>query len=311
MSKKINMSIDPMTIQEGFDAFYVEKKANNNSENTLYYYESIMRRLSYFHPLDSPIESITDDVVKHYMIYLKESGISDRTVQTYIKGLRAVVYYFMKRGWLAHYQVSLPQATKKLKEIYTDDELRLLLKKPSVKKCGFEEYRNWVIVNYLVGTGQRRRSVINIKIEDIDLDNGIVKLTATKNNKETFLPLSGVLVNILKEYLRYRGGEAGDYLFCTDTGGKFTKDGFYIAIRRYNLSRGVQKTSVHLFRHTFATKWVRQNGDIVKLQHLLCHADLKTTQVYLDMTLDDLKDGFDEMNPLESLVRPTERIKLK
>lgn len=311
MSNKITMNTKPMTIKEGFNNFYTEKKANNYSESTLYYYESNIRKFSYFYSLNHDIEDLSEDIVTGYMLYLKAEKLADRTVQTYIKGLRAILYYFMNHGWVTPFKVTLPQATKKLKEIYTDDELKLLLRKPNLKKCGFEEYRNWVIVNYLLGSGQRRRSVINIKIEDIDLNNGIVKLTATKNNKETLLPLSHSLVLILKEYLHYRGGEAGDYLFCTNTGEQFTKNGFYIAIKRYNLSRGVQKTSIHLFRHTFATKWVRQNGDIVKLQHLLCHSDLKTTQVYLDMTLDDLKDGFDEMNPLDNMVNGNDRIKMK
>ncbi len=179
-----------------------------------------------------------------------------------------------------------------------------------MKKCSFAQYRNWVLVNYFIGTGQRENSVINIKIGDFDLDNGIVKLSATKNKKQTLLPLGDNLICILKDYLKIRGGGKNDYVFCTDRGEKMTSSCVISAIREYNRARGVNKTSIHLFRHTFATDWVRHNGDIVKLQHILCHEDLKTTQKYLNVTLNDLIEDYQEMNPLERMIESKKQIRV-
>ncbi|MFW6015547.1 MAG: tyrosine-type recombinase/integrase [bacterium] len=60
---------------------------------------------------------------------------------------------------------------------------------------------------------------------------------------------------VLQEYLLYRKGEADDYLFPTENSTNLKRSGLQSAIKRYNLSRGVNKTSMHLFRHTFAKKW--------------------------------------------------------
>ncbi|HZK61796.1 MAG TPA: site-specific integrase, partial [Anaerovoracaceae bacterium] len=72
--------------------------------------------------------------------------------------------------------------------------------------CGFTEYRNWVIVNYLLSTGQRRNTVINLKIKDYDPENGMMALRIVKNRKPTILPLSQTIVEILNNYLKFRKG---------------------------------------------------------------------------------------------------------
>lgn len=112
-----------------------------------------------------------------------------------------------------------------------------MLKKPDVKKCTFSEYRNWVMINYVLGTGQRLNTIRNIKICDIDLNNEEVVVTTMKNKKQKTLPLPHTLVLILKEYLRYRGGEPDGYLFCTQYGKQLTSSGLQSAIQNYNKKR--------------------------------------------------------------------------
>ena len=75
-------------------------------------------------------------------------------------------------------------------ETYTEDELQLLLKKPNIKKCKFMEYQCWVMTNFLFSTGVRQRSLMNIKIKDIDFDNKIVYVNVTKNRKPLIVPMN-------------------------------------------------------------------------------------------------------------------------
>ena len=70
--------------------------------------------------------------------------------------------------------------------------------------------------------------------------------------KQYILPISNGLKSVLQEYLRYRKGEPDDYLFVSVYGVPFTKDSMGEVLRHYNWSRGVEKTGIHLFRHTFA-----------------------------------------------------------
>ena len=99
-----------------------------------------------------------------------------------------------------------------MKENYTDDELMTLLKKPDAD-CKFCEYRNWVIVNFLLNSGCRAATVRNIQIQDVDLARKQIVLRHTKNGKVQVIPLCTAMVSILRGYMAVREGESSDYLF--------------------------------------------------------------------------------------------------
>ena len=170
--------------------------------------------------------------------------------------MRAFINFCIRLGYVEEFKVQLLTVEKKVKETYTDSELALLLKKPNIKKCSFVEYRNWAFINYLIATGNRVSTVINIKIEDIDFDNNTIILKKTKNKNQQIIPIANSLKTVLLEYLKYRKGMGEDYLFCSFTGGKLTREAIKRAINTYNRTRGVSKTSIHLFRHTFAKNWI-------------------------------------------------------
>lgn len=123
------------------------------------------------------------------------------------------------------------------KETYSDAELTALLKKPDIRKTTFAEYRDWVIINFLLNCGSRAATVRAIQIRDVDLDGGVVFYRHTKNRKAQVIPLCSPMIAILREYGRYRGGESTDYLFCTETGTQLTESGLRQSIARYNTQR--------------------------------------------------------------------------
>lgn len=86
-----------------------------------------------------------------------------------------------------------------VKETYTDEELTMLLKKPA-KNCDFTEYRNWVIVNFLMNSGCRAATIRNIQNRDVDMEARQVILRHNKNGKIQVIPLCSVMINILREY---------------------------------------------------------------------------------------------------------------
>ena len=82
-------------------------------------------------------------------------------------------------------------------------------------------------------------------------------------------------------------------MFCNQFGKQFATEGLQTAIVRYNHGRGVSKTSVHLFRHTFAKKWILSGGDIFRLQKLLGHSSLEIVKEYVNIFGADLKAQYD------------------
>lgn len=299
--KKITLSKSkPETIREAFREFIGSKKRSKCSPATIEFYETIPVILGKFKSLDSPITDLTEEFTDAYCLWLTERDTAEASVVTYVRNFRVFAYWCMSEGYIEQFKIKLPKSTETFKQIYTDDELKRLMVKPK-KNCSFATYRTWVFINYVLGTGQRLSTVLSIQNGDVDLENKLVYLRHMKNRKQTILPLPDFLIDVLFEYRKIRGGEISENLFCTEYGEPITTSGMKTAVKRYNRSRGVEKTSIHLFRHTFAVHWVRENGDIAKLQRILCHSDLRVTQQYLDLTCDDLRHDMSKMNPLEKI----------
>ena len=98
--------------------------------------------------------------------------------------------------------------------------------------------------------------------------------------------------------------------FCSAFGEQLTKDGLRTTIKVYNHRRGVLKTSIHLFRHTFAKNWILNGGDILRLQKLLGHSSLDMVKEYVSIFGVDLKENFDNFNALDKYSNDIQKTKI-
>lgn len=248
------------------------------------------------------VQDITPEIVEDLILWLDDGTRSRRTINSHLVTIRTYLYYEMEQGRISPpFKIKLLKAETTLKEVYSERELELLLKRPDRKTCTFTEYKTWVLENYLLGTGNRLNSIMNITIGDLCLDEGYVILRETKNKKQQLVPLSSGLVQILLEYLDVRGGTDADYLFCNSVGRRGDKRTYQQHVADYNKARGVSKTSIHLFRHTFATLYMRNGGDIYRLCQLLGHSNLGITEHYIHSLPIDVVPEYDSSNPLEQL----------
>jgi integrase/recombinase XerD len=235
-----------------------------------------------------------------YVLYLKSKLGSDTSVQTYGRDLRTVLYFLMREGHVESFKVKEIKTDRHAIDTYTDEELIILLKKPNMKKCRFLEYQAWVMTNFLFTTGVRQRSLIHLQIKDFDAYNGVISVRVTKNRKPLIIPLNKDMVEILKEYLRYRQCEDKEaYLFCNAYGDQLRKGTHYAMMAAYNKARGVETTGIHRYRHTFAKQWILNGGSVVSLSKILGHSNLNITQNYLNLLVTDLAKQVDEVNLLD------------
>jgi integrase/recombinase XerD len=242
---------------------------------------------------------------------MRDAQLSSNSISSYTRMLRAFFSWCGEES-IAHIRLSQYKGEETVKETYTDRELAILLKKPDIRKCNFAEYRDWVIINFLLNSGSRAATIRAIQIRDVDLQNGLVHYRHTKNRKAQVIPLCSQMVSILREYLRFRGGNEEDYLFCTENGLPLTESGLRIAIARYNTRRGVNKTSIHLFRHTFARKYLIDcGGDAFMLQKLLGHSTLQMTKHYCAIFDADITRNYDNFSPLAQIKQNGAHIKMK
>ena len=120
------------------------------------------------------------------------------------------------------------------------------------------------------------------------------------------------MVSILTDYMAVRRGKPEDYLFCNQYGEKLSENALRLAITHYNTSRGIQKTSLHLFRHTFARKYlVDCGGNAFTLQRLLWHSTLAMSKRYCNIYDADIAKDYDEFSPLAKIAQPKNKIQRK
>lgn len=205
----------------------------------------------------------------------------------------------MEKGYLKSFKISFLKVSEEQKEPYTDEDLVKLLEKPRSNR--WVEWRNWTIINYLISTGNRAGTVINVKIADINFDNNTIILRHTKNRKIQAIPISTHLCNVLKLYLSLWDYEEDGYLFPSSTGKQLALSGLQNAVALYNHTRGVKKRSLHLFRHTYAKHYITNGGNIAYLQILMGHSSINMTRKYVNLYVTDLANGYDELNPLDNL----------
>lgn len=208
-------------LTDAFADFLEKCRAKNLSEKTLSIYTVHFKFFrEYLSDPDKKASDITEDTLEGFILYLQNRGCNDITVQSYMRGVRCFCYYLMEEGYLQRFKIKLPKADKRIKETYTDTELKKLLKKPNVKTCEFNEYKTWVFSNYLLATGNRISTVLSLQIKDLDFENEMIQLNKCKNRKAQIVPMASSLKVILKEYLTYRKDSPDDYVFCNSYGGK-------------------------------------------------------------------------------------------
>lgn len=286
------------------------KRSYGIVDKTLRTYLTHFRACAKYLNMQKDISDLTAKDMQNMVLSLRAQNLSPNTIRSYTVTMRVFFSWCRQEGYnpppLAKYK-----GEDIIKDTYTDDELKALLKKPNIKKCRFPEYRTWVIINLLVNCGCRASTVRSIEIRDLDLPNNIIHARHTKNKKALVIPLCSEMVSVLQEYLNIRGGEAEDKLFCDEYGGELSENALMCSVKRYNKSRGIKKTSIHLFRHTFAKKYLIDcGGNAFTLQKLLGHSTLDMTRHYCEIFNSDIAKDYDKVSPLAQITATKKKLKI-
>ncbi len=298
------------TVKEIFEDFIASKTSQGLSEKTLAGYRQHFKIISKFLNTDIPIDELCNGDLENFIAQMRETDLASNSISSYVRVMKTFLSWCYQRE-LTDLKMKAYKCEETIKETYTDNELERLLKKPNMRSCSFSEYRTWVIINLLVNNGCRAATIRNIKIKDVDLENLVIYLRHTKNKKSQVIPLCTQLCGIIREYLRIRGGAADDYLFPNESGEQLKEHGLRSSVSRYNNRRGVERTSIHAFRHTFARKYlVDCGGNAFTLQRLLGHSTLDMTKHYCAIFDADIAKNYDRFSPLAQMKSNSERIKM-
>lgn len=290
-----------ITFEKGFEDFIDNCNARNLRPATITHYRESFKSICRFIDENTLIKDIKQSTVDKFVRECKDNlEANSQTIHTYARDLKTILYFFMRLNWMEQFKIQLPRVDKKIVEIYTDAELKTLLRKPDLKKASFVEYRDWVSINFFLSTAVRLNSFTNLRIRDIDFENEVVYVNVTKNRKPLIIPLNKDIIKILKEYLKLRQyKEINDYLFCTCYGKQLSKKTLNGSLNKYNRDRNVYHTGIHRYRHTVAKKFVLEKKNPAMLQKLLGHSSLAITEIYLNILVSDLKKEMNDFNILQ------------
>lgn len=160
-------SLRKNTIRQVWDFYTAAQTAKGVSDITLRNYKQQLHSISKYLAIDTPMADLSKNDLDLMVVEMRKTGLAYNTVATYVRRMRAFLNWCNREGYTSLTMANIKEQDT-VKETYTDEELRLLLKKPS-KDCDFCEYRSWVIVNFLLNSGCRAATVRNIQNRDVDL----------------------------------------------------------------------------------------------------------------------------------------------
>ncbi len=253
--------------------------------------------------LDKP-QDITRPILERYRRYLyhyrKKDGdpISFATQQQRLVPIKAFFKWLTKENYILYNPASeleLPKVHKRLpKHILTAQEVEQILNQTALH--GDLGIRDRAIIETLYSTGIRRAELINLKLYDVDTQNGTLMVREGKGKKDRMLPLgerAGLWINHYVEEIRPEliiGTDDGT-LFLHEYGEAFHKNRLTDLVKRYIESAGINKTGAcHIFRHTMATLMLENGADIRFIQAMLGHSQLSTTEIYTQVSIKKLKE---------------------
>ena len=270
--------------KDSFENFIYIKKLTNKSDETIKAYTRCYNKFMGFVDTELLCSEVNEELYLKYFEYLRNQSIAIKTVHTYLNHLKIIIKFMIEKEQVKPFKMLLPNVPRKFKEIYTDEELNLLLLTPKpLTQKNFAEIRTWAMIYHCLETSCRLKDLAFTKISDLDFDNNFIKVTNHKSKSELIMPMSNEYKDAILKYLSVRGKANSECLFCTIYGTAFEDyRSIKKIIREYNLRRGVKKTSVHLFRHTYSTNWVATDGNVKKLQRILGHKTSDTVDFYIN-----------------------------
>ena len=157
------------------------------------------------------------------------------------------------------------------------------------------------MLEILYATGIRVTELISLRLEDVNLTNGYIRVK--KKNSERHIPLGNLALKCLKEYINkvrplLIRTEEEKTLFINTNGQKMTRQGYWKILKQYKEQAKIDKDiTPHTIRHSFAVHMLQNGAEIKTVQELLGHTDVASTMMYTQMANMNLKDDYFKSHP--------------
>ena len=285
------------------DEFIDNLKARQASANTIASYErDIMQFSNYFESKNKKIFDLTKDDMQEYVDYLIEQGKSNSTISRSTASIKSLYRYLLSKNLFEENiaeNVDAPKVSRKEPMILTSKEIEMLLEQPDLSEL--KGQRDKAMLEVLYATGIRVTELISLRVEDVNLTNGYIKVK--KKNNERHIPLGNLSLKCLKEYINkvrplLIRTEEEKTLFINTNGQKMTRQGYWKILKQYKEQAKIDKDiTPHTIRHSFAVHMLQNGAELKTVQELLGHTDVASTVMYTQMANMDVKDDYFKSHP--------------
>ncbi len=278
-----------MILSDAFDLFMYEQRFRNNSPATVAYYNSYLTEFLNWLKTYSDItevEQLTVKEYKDYVIFLSSGDLKASSVNTKIRAVKAFYNFLIDEERIGDCSRKLKLIKQRREEIIplTDSEIRLLLE--SFDTSDLLELRNMCFVLLMLDCGLRRSELIRLKVSDVDFIRSSL-LVNGKGDKQRLVPMGDNTSSVMLQYndrvSDRRSGKPTDPFFLDRFGNGIDINCIKMVFQDLKTRTGIQRLHPHLLRHTFATLYIVDGGNLEVLRCLLGHSSIAITQIYLHL----------------------------
>ncbi|BEP29006.1 tyrosine recombinase [Helicovermis profundi] len=286
--------------------YYINYLKNDRklSESTVKSYSRDLRLFTQYcsDNIKKDILSISKSDIIIYTIYLENIRKSNSTILRNLASLRNFYSYLLLNNKISESpanDITIKKSQAKAPEILSLQEVDTLFKQPNVEtNIGS---RDKAMLELIYATGIKVTELTSLNIDDINFDYGYLRCKG-KKTEDRIIPVGSVAIGSLKEYiLKHRNTlikKDDEAMFLNYSGSRISRQGFWKILRKHSSSANLNKNvTPFTLRHSFAVHLIQNGADLKSVQELLGHQDVSTTQMYLKLNKNSLREIYDKTHP--------------
>ncbi len=250
-------------------------------------------------------QNITTEELKEFIFWLNKMGLEARSQARILSAIKTFFKYLLVEDLIEDDPATLlegPRLQRKLPEVLSYEEIQQML--GTIDLSVPHGVRNRAMLETLYACGLRVSELINLKLTNLYLDIGFLKVVG-KGNKERIVPIGESAVKHLEIYLEHIrkhqkvDPEHENYVFLNRRGKRLSRVMVFMVVKETAQLAGIDKAvSPHTFRHSFATHLIEGGADLRAVQDMLGHESILTTEIYTHLDTDFLRETILTCHPM-------------
>ena len=301
------------------DGFRLSCLKDGKSPKTVEFYLTFLNKFRQFletRQFSTDLGETGKDRVREFIRFMQTEAKNPRngmplagaTVQGCVRTLKAFISWAVREEYITsdHFgKIPIPKAKSKIINPFSLEQVKQMLNLCQASQG--KRLRNLSLFLILLDSGLRISELVNIDLDDVNPEEGSIKIRVSKGGRERIVPIGSLVQKVLWKYIHSGRPkpltQQINRLFLTDKGTPLTINGVQQLIHRCGKKAGITSTrvSAHTFRHTFARNYILNGGDIFSLQKILGHSSLASVKIYLNLYATDVKKQHVRFSPVDKL----------